>query len=485
MLSAKLSTWREYLVPALIVAAMTLVTVAGSAFIGATDLGLIVIGALIALVGGALVITRLDFGLYVLVAFVFLNLSDVLKEAIGIPSMVRPLVALIFINVMQTRVIMQRKPLIFRTVEGSILLYGIVIMISAFFAVDQERANDRLFDWFKDFIILLVIIQLSDNESHWKRVQWIIILSAALLSSLSLYQTVTGDYVNTFWGLAKAPVHQITNGFDSVRITGPLDDPNFYAQILLMVVPMAAYRALTDPEKRLRRIAMFCLLVTIAGVVLTYSRGAFLAMIIIGILIAQNLKVDMVRLLVVSLVVIALIMPILPAGYLDRIMTLDEALPADSQMQTESSFRGRSSEMIVAMEMFSDHPLLGVGPGNYPVHYQAYSSRVGLDDRVEARKAHSFYLETAAEKGVMGIGALILLVGILFASTYQAKGQLRSIKRDDLIPWMMGIEFSFLSFMMTSIFLHESYSRYMWLIVALMASCSVLSQALVNRKRAI
>jgi O-antigen ligase len=50
--------------------------------------------------------------------------------------------------------------------------------------------------------------------------------------------------------------------------------------------------------------------------------------------------------------------------------------------------------------MVGDHPLLGVGSGNYEVHYPSYARVVALDGRREERAAHSLYLEVAAENGL-------------------------------------------------------------------------------------
>lgn len=57
------------------------------------------------------------------------------------------------------------------------------------------------------------------------------------------------------------------------------------------------------------------------------------------------------------------------------------------------------------------------------------------------------------------------------------------MNRADLIPWVTAIQYGFISFLLTSIFLHEGYSRYMWLMIALVASCSVLTQALLRQER--
>jgi hypothetical protein len=131
-----------------------------------------------------------------------------------------------------------------------------------------------------------------------------------------------------------------------------------------------------------------------------------------------------------------LLLPIMPRGYWDRILTMVNISPMDVTMQTESSLRGRSSEMIIAGQMFEDHPLIGVGSGNYPVNYLRYSMRLGLDDRLQDRQAHSLILETAAELGAAGLFAFALLLTTLFVGLRRAKRQLYAIQRADLAAWI-------------------------------------------------
>ena len=55
--------------------------------------------------------------------------------------------------------------------------------------------------------------------------------------------------------------------------------------------------------------------------------------------------------------------------------------------------------------MWADHPLVGVGPDNFEVHYQEYSEAIGTDPRPEQRGAHNLYLESLAETGLLGATA--------------------------------------------------------------------------------
>lgn len=58
--------------------------------------------------------------------------------------------------------------------------------------------------------------------------------------------------------------------------------------------------------------------------------------------------------------------------------------------------------------MFADHPVIGVGIGNYGSAYPAYHPR-GWYPSLE--HAHNIYINFAAETGTVGLTAYLLLVG--------------------------------------------------------------------------
>jgi putative inorganic carbon (HCO3(-)) transporter len=61
--------------------------------------------------------------------------------------------------------------------------------------------------------------------------------------------------------------------------------------------------------------------------------------------------------------------------------------------------------------IFSDHPFLGVGPGNYPAVYEQYYIPPWI---LSLGHAHNYYLNMAAEAGVPGLLALLLVLALAF-----------------------------------------------------------------------
>jgi O-antigen ligase len=178
------------------------------------------------------------------------------------------------------------------------------------------------------------------------------------------------------------------------------------------------------------------------------------------------------------LVLIAVLSPIIPPRFFDRISTLTDVLPSSNtlQTQTEVSFRGRSSEAIVATQMFRDYPVLGVGHGNYRNMYLEYSSRLGIDARFENRQAHSLYLEIIAETGILGIVVFLIMLAVLFINLQRAKHLLIEMRRSSLNTWVNGIQYGFVAYLLASFFLHGDYIRYFWLIVGFVSASSVMAE---------
>jgi O-antigen ligase len=88
----------------------------------------------------------------------------------------------------------------------------------------------------------------------------------------------------------------------------------------------------------------------------------------------------------------------------------------------------RMAHWQAAVGMFTDHPWLGVGIGNYPVAYPQYAVGRWRDP---LGHAHNYYLNIAAEAGILGLGAYLLLFGACFVVAWRtiqhAQGYWRAV----------------------------------------------------------
>ncbi len=412
---------------------------------------------------------RPELGVYLLMITVFSNLSSVFTDN-GLPGINKPLIGLIILSVAANSLMKQSLDLKLKGVEWWMLAYGGSLLASYFGATDRDEAFSMFFDYMKDYIIVICIVYALRSAEYWKRSVWLVIITMTIVAALTAYQVLTGDYDQTFWGLATIKRDQIITNVWQMRLNGPVYDPNFYGLILVMALPLVVYRIIDEKSWIIVLLGVVAALVNILANLNTYSRGSFLTMAVVLFFIALERKVNIGLLFLVFLSVL-MIMPFLPEGYTERLETLQvfSSEKDSSEVLKESSFRGRTSEILSGFHMFLDHPFVGIGAGNYEVRYQEYASRVGLETRTELRQAHSLVIETIAETGLFGITTFIGIFGTLFLGLFRAK---RILKKHPvyakMVVWIVSLEFAMIGYLLCSaVFLHGDLLRYLWMLVAL------------------
>jgi len=233
------------------------------------------------------------------------------------------------------------------------------------------------------------------------------------------------------------------------------------------------------------------LVVKLAGVVMlgiisyvvlnTFSRGAYLVLVIDVVLILFIFEKRFNPMVAVAaLTVLALLIPFLPANYQDRFSSLT-AFGSQNGIYQDTSLRGRSSEMLTGLAMFAEHPILGVGAANYYNNYQRYAQLVGIEFRATARDPHSLYIQLLAETGILGTVTFLGMLYFLFDALNKA---CRAIERSrhlhDWLPWINAIRLALLSYLLTSIFLHNAFFRYFWILVAMALAGIQITYTLLN-----
>jgi putative inorganic carbon (HCO3(-)) transporter len=171
------------------------------------------------------------------------------------------------------------------------------------------------------------------------------------------------------------------------------------------------------------------------------------------------------RTVVAAVVLVVLSIPFLPSGYLERMAALGGVGTIEAGV--DPSIRGRTAELTAAWEMFADHPLAGVGYGNYMIRYPEYARNSGIDVRATEREAHNLYLATAAELGLLGLFALAAIVIGSFTALSTGRKRFRAISDHRADGIGHAIAASLIGYLVTSMFLHMAFARFAWLIIGL------------------
>lgn len=405
------------------------------------------------------------------------NIHDVLIKHHGIPSVVKPMVALLAV-VLVWRRFLSSKPrgLVSDPVIWWMLAYLLVGAMGFWFARDTDAVMKHLIDTAKDCIIAALIFNLLATRAAFERAVWGLLIVGAVLSALTVYQEITKTYDNNYWGFAQAAVRQISTTMDDrARAFGTVNDPNYFGQLLLVLVPLAIWAALNGRTWRGKSFGMAALLLLLAAIGLTFSRGAYLGAVVVLCVYAMYLQLDARYLLILPLV--GALLYVAPPEFRARFGTLDEVLPGNNAgAYADGSLQGRTVKAEIALTMVADNPIFGVGRGNYRLHYRDYINEIeGAGSNTE-RDAHSLYLEVAAEQGIVGLAVFVGLLATVWGRLRKAEKLFAAADEYRMAALAVAVKVGLLGYLVTSLFLHGAYGYMLWLQVGMAVALVVIAE---------
>jgi putative inorganic carbon (hco3(-)) transporter len=256
------------------------------------------------------------------------------------------------------------------------------------------------------------------------------------------------------------------------RATGPLEDPNDLAHVLVAALPIAlvAARRARLPAATLGWGLVAALL--LVGAAATLSRGGGLA------IAAVVLWAALRRVVQARLVGAVAVLAVLLAGPLLLVASdvLDKAV-AQKEFVAGYNVDTRLQRWEAAARMLGDNLLLGVGPGGFRTHYVEYSAFAELSEPRPV--AHQMYLEVGAELGLPGLTVFlgVILAGFVATETTVRRRRTSAYESDDpLLLAAFAVQGSLVAICVTSFFLSEQYYMPLWAGLAVAAAADIRSR---------
>lgn len=438
----------------------------------------------IALVGAVMTLRRPELAIVALVAMAIANLASVAAVHFGLPMLNEVLLpGLALVLLLRYRICGEAASALPVAALG-VAVYIAALAATALYAPNPELAVEGAINVAKDAIVALLVLAFVIDFRRFAWAVGTIAVVAAFLGFLTILQYLTGSYGDAWGGLANASVQQIEGRFDSWRPSGPLDDANYYAQSLVLALPICFDRMLHGRRRHLRLAGLVGTILIAAAIVLTYSRGGLLAMVVVcGILLWQARSRPAVTVTTVLLVGIAVAI-LIPHEYLSRIEAATVGLfdrHGGRGYVSDVSVLGRLSEMAVAWQLFVDHFLIGVGYNQYEIRYQDTAMIHGLMARGADREAHSLYLELLAERGLAGVAFFAALVGSAFMCIRSAVRSMSLSGHTSEAHLAGAFGIGILGYLVAAVFLHDDYARGFWLALALAWSLPQAASLLAGR----
>ena len=424
---------------------------------------------------GVLIIRFSALGMPVLVAFTFLNLSEALVRYHDFPSLLKLLVIGLAFAAWLKRDTVKVSDVLRQPLTIALGAFMVLSFASTAWSADRHIADNRVDDLLKAFAIYLLAVLLMRNRQRLMHGLIALVASATFAGLLVAYQLATGNLDNQLGGLARIKQAHIYGDVFQPRIAGPIGDPNFFAQILLIALPVGVLIAVGDRALNVReRVAWLAASAVIfVTVLVTYSRGAMIALAVMTLMALRALHVHW-RATAAMIAVLRVVVLLLPSGVTERFVTLEEILPGSEEIHRDSSFEERKLLMSVAFVMFAANPVFGVGAGNYTARYDDYVAAVSSEARQYAEPSdlhypHNLALEIASEAGLLGL----LLMGAAFVIAWRSlrRTQRALAERDPRLALAANaLRIALAGFLVAGLFLHLATPRHLLLLFAFVAA---------------
>jgi probable O-glycosylation ligase (exosortase A-associated) len=237
-----------------------------------------------------------------------------------------------------------------------------------------------------------------------------------------------------------------------------LGDGNDFALSVNIVIPLCLFLLLDAKATRHRLVYLGALLFLVVAVVATQSRGGTVAL--GAVLLYYWAKGDR-KILMASICAAVLIAVYLsaPSGYFDRMATIANAVDGSSQ--------GRIAAWKAGMQMAWDHPIFGVGVGNFP---QAFGTHYKPPDIPIWMTAHSIYFLVLGELGLPGFTVLLSWFFINLSANRRLASEVRGRRGPDavvLLRLLSCMSASFIAFASGGAFLSAIYYPHFFILAAL------------------
>jgi O-antigen ligase len=300
-----------------------------------------------------------------------------------------------------------------------------VLLLSTLGSASLPHSLKELIKWAE--VLALLVLVSTEIRGKWQRALIVAVLGTGALAALQgIYQFLFQVGPESFVLFGRF-----------MRAYGTFEQPNPFGGYLGLTLPIAfgvVVAAVWPSAQRARRrwllLAAGCGGLMLAALVMTWSRGAWLGLaaavgtMILTVVVRRGRAALWVTVLamLVSYGLLAGGAARVPPSIVERFSDLVPfagVTDVRGVEVTDANFAvvERMAHWQAALAMWTDHPWLGVGIGNYEVAYGEYALPLWSDP---LGHAHNYYLNIAAESGVLGLAAYLLLWGTALAVAWRA-----------------------------------------------------------------
>ena len=298
----------------------------------------------------------------------------------------------------------KRKPVTHTFLDRPILIFLAVVLVAAVAGVNPGRSLLKVFGLWH-IALVLILVNWAPDQTRLRRLIWILFGIAALNGIYGVVQHVSGG-LDLFRFNGHERIFKIG---DQVRASGVFDHYMTFSGQMLLVGVLGMALLLFWAQGRARWFLAGAVVVFFSAVWASFTRSAWVGL-GAGLLTIVLFKERRTMIfLVVGLFLAVAVLTLADRGFRTRAVSTVKI--------KEGSTVERFEIWRATLDLIHDHPLLGVGIGNFSNVFDQYRERTGAGAHSHA---HNTLLQVTAESGLFGLSAYLYLWFVFF------KGMIRN-----------------------------------------------------------
>jgi O-antigen ligase len=321
----------------------------------------------------------------------------------------------------------------------------LIMMVSVSYAFDKKLALSESAR-FLTYIVMYFIIKYDCNEDRYiKGILNSYVFTCLLLCLFGIYQYLTG------YGLAKKFT---TYSYTSMRIAATMDNPNNLGAFLILALFPLIMITIYEKNKIKKVIYAVISALVLTNIILVDSRNA-----LVGIGIGCVVLIIAFSWRLIFIIGPAALIALFTPRIRHRLMDIANASQDESRIKLWKT----------ALKMIKDHPIRGVGNGNYVSLYDAYVKKYPelKYPWFTHYPCHNSYLKVESELGIFGGISFIAILAFAFLrvkeAAFSAKDNFYKYFYTGFMASMVAFYFMNLS---DNLFFTPKTTAYFWILLA-------------------
>ncbi len=340
------------------------------------------------------------------------------------------------------------------------VLFVMALGLSTLFAEDRALALTGLRKELSVVVLFYLIVRTATTRVRLRWIVGAILLSTCISSGLGIASFLGGTRLA-----------RVSDTTDTLRQAGGAADPLMSSQMMLAGAALGAVLAMRSKSWRAPGLATAAL--GLGGMMFTFARSTALVLaLMVAWLVWKQRREKWLPLLVVGVALAGVLAgAALPDAFRSRFAAL-------SDPSKDWTLERRIGYHIIAIDLFREHPVLGIGPRNFQEQYVDPKYRWVPGRTLDPRDLHDMYLAVLVENGIVGF---VVFAALLLSALRALSRTLREAPDVEIRFLAEGVQFAFVGYLIACATVPAQTSKYTWILAAMAAALGRADRFLAPR----